>query len=208
MIYLLFYLLPMAMDRSWLNGQALIPRVGAPQTWVWNWRRFRNRTCFGHTKSRAAKFIRKKFNLIWLMTSFSELSTHLPWKFPLDNFCIFLPCFKPSHRSCYVMRWLAWSEATFQECPSVLWSGNWFVVECIFQNEIGSPPHHQFFLGYHVWPAKDSIPWLHSTLNRRSLQPVDFTFKPWPLPHDWLSNGCSCRASSWWEDMAISSSCT
>lgn len=40
---------------------------------------FGNRTCFGHTKSKAAKFVRKKVQLA-LADDFSQLSTPLPSK--------------------------------------------------------------------------------------------------------------------------------
>ena len=105
---------------------------------------FRNRTCFGHTKSKAAKFVRKKSSTCFGWWFF-PVEYPPTFKVASDNFCIFLPRFKPSHRSCYVMRWLAWIEATFQECPSVLWRGIWFLAEGIFQKEIGSSAPQRFF---------------------------------------------------------------
>lgn len=67
------------------------------------------KTWFGHTKSKQKLLNLSEKNQVALAEDFSELSTHLPSKLHLVNFCIFLPRFKPSHHSwCGGAWWGGW----------------------------------------------------------------------------------------------------
>ena len=70
----------MAMDLSWLNGQAPISRVGAPQTWVWNWRRFLETGHVLDIQSQKLLNLSAKKVQLALADDFPQLSTPLPSK--------------------------------------------------------------------------------------------------------------------------------